>query len=150
DPNFLMAVMAWETAETFSPTFRNGPGSGVGLIQFQPSTAKQLGTNLDVLAAMTAEQQLVYVGKYFAPFAGRLHSLQDLFLAVLNPAAIGSCPNAVLFDSRSRETKQAYKENSRLDLNGDGVITVREATESATRELNRGLSPSAVGFYFGS
>jgi membrane-bound lytic murein transglycosylase B len=40
-PDFLMACMAFETGETFSPAIKNAAGSGaVGLIQFMPSTAK--------------------------------------------------------------------------------------------------------------
>lgn len=43
--NWLMACMAFETGETFSPTIKNGAGSGAtGLIQFMPKTAIGLGT----------------------------------------------------------------------------------------------------------
>lgn len=45
DPSYLMACIAFETGETFSPAIKNSAGSGaVGLIQFMPSTAKALGT----------------------------------------------------------------------------------------------------------
>jgi soluble lytic murein transglycosylase-like protein len=44
NPNFLMAVMSFETGGTFSPSVRNQAGSGaVGLIQFMPRTAQGLG-----------------------------------------------------------------------------------------------------------
>lgn len=67
-PDFLMACMAFESGETFSPAVRNAAGSGAtGLIQFMPSTAKALHTTTDALAAMSAEQQLVYVERYFRP-----------------------------------------------------------------------------------
>jgi hypothetical protein len=40
-PNDLMACMAWESGESFSPSKKNMAGSGAtGLIQFMPSTAK--------------------------------------------------------------------------------------------------------------
>jgi hypothetical protein len=44
DPSDLMACMAWESGETFSPAVRNAAGSGaVGLIQFMPSDRRRPG-----------------------------------------------------------------------------------------------------------
>jgi hypothetical protein len=43
DPNWLMTVMALETAETFSPSIDNGIGY-VGLIQFGKDAAETIGT----------------------------------------------------------------------------------------------------------
>ena len=49
-PDNLMACMAWESAETFSPKVKNAAGSGaVGLIQFMPATARALGTTAEEL-----------------------------------------------------------------------------------------------------
>ncbi|AXB30838.1 hypothetical protein DSB67_04295 [Vibrio campbellii] len=59
NPDFLMACMAFETGETFSPKIKNAAGSGAtGLIQFMPATAKGLGTTTEKLAQMTAVKQL--------------------------------------------------------------------------------------------
>src|ERR1044071_1211337 len=45
NPNFLMAVMSFESGATFRPSVKNMAGSGaVGLIQFMPATATGLGT----------------------------------------------------------------------------------------------------------
>ena len=50
DPDFLMACMAWESAETFRANIKNAAGSGAtGLIQFMPSTARALGTTAEAL-----------------------------------------------------------------------------------------------------
>src|SRR5205085_3198990 len=50
NPNFLMAVMSFESGGTFSPSIKNAAGSGaVGLIQFMPPTAKGLGTSTAAL-----------------------------------------------------------------------------------------------------
>ena len=43
DPNWLMAIMHFETAGTFSPSITNSLGY-VGLIQFGASARKTLGT----------------------------------------------------------------------------------------------------------
>src|SRR5688572_25827343 len=72
NPNFLMAVMSFETGGTFSPSQPNKAGSGaVGLIQFMPKTATGLGTSTAALVQMTAEEQLEFVAKHFRPFKGR-------------------------------------------------------------------------------
>src|SRR5262245_26842119 len=79
DPDFLMAVMAFESGGTFSPSVLNAAGSGaVGLIQFMPMTAKMLGTSTAELALMTAEQQLDYVEKYFRSHRRKLETLEDV------------------------------------------------------------------------
>ena len=86
NPNFLMAVMSFESGETFSPSIKNAAGSGaVGLIQFMPATAKQLGTTTAALAAMTAEDQLDFVAKYFRQFKKPLLTIEDVYMAVLLP-----------------------------------------------------------------
>jgi hypothetical protein len=86
-PEHLKAVMQFESglkANAVNPT-----SNATGLIQFLPSTAAALGTSVDQLKSMTPQQQLQYVGKYLAPFRGKLNSLQDVAMAVFNPASIG-------------------------------------------------------------
>ncbi len=125
DPSDLMTCMAWESGRTFSPSVRNMAGSGAtGLIQFMPNTAAGLGTTTAKLAAMTAEQQLDWVEKYFQPFKGKLSSLADLYMAILWPAAVGKPMEYVLWDQKTRPT--TYRQNAGLDANLDGVITKAE------------------------
>lgn len=122
----LMCCMAWESGRSFSASVRNAAGSGaVGLIQFMPQTAAALGTTTEQLAAMTPEDQLNYVWKYFAPFKGRLHNLGDIYMAILWPAAIGRPDSYVLFDQAAGP--RAYAQNKGLDFNRDGRITRGEA-----------------------
>ncbi|MFG0827907.1 hypothetical protein ACF8R6_05940 [Pseudomonas sp. CJQ_7] len=120
DPNWLMAVMAFETGEKFSPGVLNGLGSGaIGLIQFVPSTAAGLGTTTQRLARMTAVQQLDYVEKYYKPFSGRMRNLGDAYMAVFWPPGIGRPDSYVLFTSAD----PAYEKNKRLDRGNKGYIT---------------------------
>ena len=70
NPDFLMAAMAFETGETFSPSIRNPQSGATGLIQFMPSTAKALGTTTNDLATMSAEDQLDFVAKFFNDHKG--------------------------------------------------------------------------------
>ena len=138
NPDFIMACMAWESAETFSPSIRNAAGSGAtGLIQFMPATARALGTSTSQLAKMTAVEQLDFVESYFRPYRGRLTTLSDHYMAILWPAAIGRAESAALWDSKSRPT--TYRQNAGLDGNRDGVITKGEAASKVQAKLEKGL-----------
>lgn len=139
NPDWLMACMAFESGETFSPSIKNGAGSGaVGLIQFMPSTAKALGTSTEALAAMTAEDQLHYVKEYFKPYAGRLRSLSDVYMAILWPAAVGKPESHVLWTAATRPT--TYRQNAGLDGNVDGTITKAEAAQKVMKKLIKGAT----------
>ena len=132
--------MAFETGGSFSPSQMNHAGSGaVGLIQFMPNTAKGLGTTSETLAAMTAEGQLDYVEKYFAHYKARLHSLSDVYMAILWPAAVGKPDSFVLFSKAVNPI--AYQQNHGLDLNGDGTVTKSEAASKVQTRLTEGLQP---------
>jgi len=131
NPNFLMAVMSFESGGTFSPSVKNQAGSGaVGLIQFMPATARGLGTTTEELVGMTAEAQLDFVEKHFKPFKGRLKTLEDTYMAVLFPRAVGKGNDFVLFERPS----VAFTQNRGLDIDGDGRITVFDAS-SRVREV---------------
>jgi peptidoglycan hydrolase-like protein with peptidoglycan-binding domain len=141
DPNFLMAIMSFETGASFSPSQKSFSGSGAtGLIQFMPRTARDLGTSIAALERMSAIEQLDFVEKYFRQFRGRLQTLEDAYMAVLFPRAIGRGPGFVLF----RRPSRAYTQNGGLDLNGNGEITAAEAT-SRVRQRTGLLEPRNVG-----
>lgn len=132
NPNFLMAVMSFESGGTFSPSIKNAAGSGaVGLIQFMPATAAGLGTSTQALARMTAEEQLEFVAKYFAPFKNKLKTIEDTYMAVLLPKAVGKGADFVLF----RKGTKAYQQNRGLDVNQDGTITAGEAAGKVRARL---------------
>jgi len=133
NPNFLMAVMSFESGATFSPSVKNQAGSGaVGLIQFMPATAHGLATTTTELAAMTAEAQLDFVERHFRPFAGRLQTLEDTYMAVLLPKAVGKGRDFVLFERPSI----AFTQNKGLDIDGDGRITVADASSRVRAVLS--------------
>ncbi len=141
NPNFLMAVMAFETGGTFSPSVRNAAGSGaVGLIQFMPATATGLGTSTAELAAMTAEDQLNFVAKHFKPFKGKLASIEDTYMAVLLPKAVGKGGGFVLF----KKPSIAYTQNKGLDIDGDGEVTVADAADRVRKMLGGAVVVSPV------
>lgn len=139
----LMACMAWESGETFSASVKNAAGSGAtGLIQFMPKTAVALGTTVQALAAMTAEDQLNYVYKYFRPFKGRLRNLGDLYMAILWPPGVGKPDSHVLWERGARPT--TYRQNAGLDVNRDAEITRGECLGKILERRAKGLLPGNV------
>jgi spore coat assembly protein SafA len=144
-PEYLMAVMSFETGGSFSPGQKNNAGSGAtGLIQFMPGTASGLGTSTSALARMSSVQQLQYVEKYFMQRAGahngKLGTLEGVYTTVLYGSP-KSDPSSTLWSSGS----SAYSWNKGLDSNRDGRITAGEAA-SAVRgrvsgDIDKGGSP---------
>jgi hypothetical protein len=139
-PSNLMACIAWESDESFSPSILNKAGSGaVGLIQFMPKTARELGTTTSALALMSPLKQLGYVHKYLKQFSkmrGPHVNLADMYMSILLPSMIGKPDDAVLFSEGI-----AYRQNSGLDENRDGKVTKLEASAKVYAKLERGMSP---------
>ena len=100
DVNWLMAVINFESAGTFSPSIQNKYSGATGLIQFMPSTAKSLGTSVEALKYMDFLTQLNYVEKYYRPYRGKIKSFVDLYLATFFPVAMGKPDNFVIQTSK--------------------------------------------------
>lgn len=138
-PDQLMACMAFETGETFSPSIKNGAGAPYyGLIQFGTAAAKDIGTTTAALVKLTAEQQLEYVYKFFKPYTGKVKTLSDIYLRILYPIAVGKPEDHVLFVEGKGK---AYLQNRGLDVNKDGKITKGEAAAKVEQKLVLGLHP---------
>jgi len=141
DPNNLMAAMAFESARTFRADIENPLSGAVGLIQFMPATAKGLGTSTAALKKMTPVAQLDFVRRYFLPQKGRLNDLNDVYMAILWPRAVGRPASYVLFVNGSRQ----YSQNKGLDVNFDGVVTKAEAASRVQQHLVEGMRPELRG-----
>jgi hypothetical protein len=143
-PDFLLAAIAFETGESFSPAIKNAAGSGaVGLIQFTGPTAVGLGTTTEALAKMTAVEQLDFVKKHMLPYKGKMSSVDDLYMSILLPAAVGKPDGHVLFQQSSSSI--AYTQNQGLDTNKDGQITKAEASLKVRQKLERGIRQGREG-----
>jgi len=130
DHKDLLKVMNFETGGSFDSAQKNKAGSGAtGLIQFMPATAKGLlGTEtgaeaISILEKMTPTEQLDLVQKHLEPYKNKIKNLDDLYMAVLYPKAVGKDSDYVLF----REGTIAYKQNKGLDKDKDGIITKADA-----------------------
>jgi hypothetical protein len=125
NPNWLAAVMSFESAGSFDPAKKNPASSATGLIQFMEYTAKNLGTTTAELAAMSDAEQLKWVEKYLRPVKGRLRTVSDHYMAVFAPIGIGKPLGFKLYKG---EGNPAYERNKGLDWNKDFAITVAEAS----------------------
>jgi peptidoglycan hydrolase-like protein with peptidoglycan-binding domain len=135
NPDWLASAISFESG--FSTSIANAAGSGaVGLIQFMPSTAAGLGTSTAALKQMSFTQQLEYVKKYFAPYQGKLTSLEDTYLAIFYPAFIGKANDAVLGSTGSA----IYNQNAGFDKTHKGYVTKEDITSTI-----RGVLASAAG-----
>ena len=137
-PEYLMAVMSFESGQSFRPDVKNPLSGATGLIQFIVPTAQGLGTSTYALSQMTAIDQLDYVEKYFGTYKGeRLGTLEGLYTTVLAGRPITD-PNATLF---ATSDGLAYSQNAGLDFNKDGRITSGEATSRVRQQATTDLPP---------
>lgn len=119
NPDWLVAVMSFESAGSFSPKKKNALSGATGLIQILPSTAAKMGYTISQLERMSQEEYIRGpVFKYLAD-KGRMSSLDDVYLAVFYPAAMRQ-PNSFVVASRGQK---AYEQNSGFDPQGTGQIT---------------------------
>ncbi len=133
DAKFLMTAMAFETGGTFSPSIQNSQSGAIGLIQFTDIAIERINKDYKTsltknkLKSMTRVEQLEYVEKYLNPYKGQLDSIEDVYMAILWPDAVGKGSSYEIF---SRQIE--YDQNKGLDVNNDGKITVAEATQKVT------------------
>lgn len=131
-PEWIMAVIHSESR--FNPKVKNKKGSGArGLIQWMPYVYKRLGVSK---LPSTAVEQLDLVEQYFCERqveVGAFKNLTDLRLAVLYPAAVGKSQAYVLY----QKPTLAYEQNSGLDVNKDGKVSVKDISRKMHRNYRK-------------
>lgn len=125
DPNDLASIISFESAGTFNPSIKNPKSSATGLIQFMGKGATEkgkfndgtyYGMTRDQFGALSFDEQMVYVEKYYKErgFDGKKQrSLADAYTAV---SGYGY-----------KAGTAAYDLNSKWDTNGNKVIEKGEA-----------------------
>ncbi len=153
DPVAVATIIEYESAHSWSPSihgpkaFTDAPGYAVGLIQFAPRTADDLGTSTAALERMTFLQQLSFVVKYFRDAGiARLKRLVDYYAAVFHRAAIGTPDSFVI----AKAGDPIYDNNKGLDRDKTGQITTGDlaATMAAVLASAQGaiaVTPRAIG-----
>jgi hypothetical protein len=141
-PNALLAIMKKESG--LDPSVRNkiavkmGKPAAVGLIQFMPATARQLGTTTEELANMSAVDQMDYVYKYYKiNHAKPGMDAGDLYMLTFLPAYAGKDPKIVLGQKGGGELgttniskNSIYKMNPSFDNSGKGYFTIADVKQS--------------------
>lgn len=145
DPGFLAAVMFSESG--FNHTAVNPKGGATGLIQFMPSTAKRLGISTEDLKSMTDVEQLAYVERFFKPWAGRIKTAGDLYMATFLPVFVGKPSDHIIGQLDNNDIiagkltfDKVYRYNKVFDTDKDGIIRVSDVTSRANRFYNNGIS----------
>lgn len=111
-----------------NPQARSPSGSRVGLIQWNATTAAAVGTSLEQLQVLSAQEQLVFVERFLKPDAPRCSRPGDVRLAVFYPAALGSADATPL-------SAAAWASNKPLDLDKDGTLTAGEVRAQCLNAL---------------
>lgn len=128
DVNWLLAVIYFESAKTFSPQKTNGIGS-VGLIQFTHDfgtpnhkliSGKQY--SLGYIKSLDFEKQMDLVYEYYKPYKGKMNNFLDVYLVTFFPVALGKSDSFVLETSKLSHSLIA-RQNPVFDINKDGKIT---------------------------
>lgn len=140
NPNWLMAIISWESANSFSASKKNQIGC-TGLIQFCPD---RKGVNyktingkryyLSDLAKMTAVQQLDVVYEYFKSYTNKLKSYTDTYFAVFFPLAIGK-PDDFILQGGGLSPLDIYEDNPGFRIQKDGKIRVWEVKQVMLKKL---------------
>jgi hypothetical protein len=144
----LMGCMHFESGGTFNPAKQNNGGSNYfGLIQFGEAAAKDLGVSLNALKLMTQMEQLEYVFKYFEMWERRgkvFRRLEDFYLTIFYPAAVGKAPDAVLFEKNSPIPliAKSYLQNNGFDADKNGDITIGEISVRLYQAYYDGMDPA--------
>lgn len=138
NPNWLMALIDFESAGSFSPSKTNSLGY-TGLIQFGPGAATDLKTTLTALRNMTAVQQLDYVERYYKMWYKRLkinapNSYIDTYLITLFPIAVNKGLDFVI-SSNSISAESFERANPAFDLNNNKQVTVAEIQSVMLKRL---------------
>ena len=131
---WLMSVMHSESR--FDAVVKNYKGSGAtGLIQFMPATAKDYGVTVAELGRMNHVEQLDYVFAYLDGKRrqyGEYGSLTELYLAILYPKALTDKTDYCF--ALYMKPSKAYVQNSGLDENKDGSVTVLDIDQRMKRK----------------
>lgn len=139
-PDWLMAIIDFESAKSFSPSITNSIGC-VGLIQFCPDypggDEKTIGGKtyyLSQLKQMTAVQQLDVVYEYYKQYKSKIVSYTDLYLATLLPSSMNK-PDHYVLQAAGLSAATIARSNPAFDTAGKGYITVGDIKDTLFSKL---------------
>lgn len=127
DPNDLAAVISFETGGTFNTNARNKSSSATGLIQFMKGSGgtagKYYGMSRDEFGALSFDDQMKYVEKYFKERSSRFKAGNE------SNNTTGDVYGAVT-GYGYKKGSAAYELNKVWDSNKNGVIEKGEMVQN--------------------
>jgi hypothetical protein len=139
NPNWLMAIMYFESAGSFSPSKGNNIGC-YGLIQFCPDRGKNYKTVngkqylMSDIKKMDYSEQLDLVYEYYKAYTGKLKSYTDTYFVTFFPLAIGK-PDDWVIQGGGFTASQIYNSNPAFHQVKDGKIRVWEVKKKILEKL---------------
>lgn len=124
---WLQVVFAIESGD--NPAAVNPYTGATGLIQFMPTTAKELGFTTDQIKLMNYEEQLFLVYRYLNRYKPK--SLVDTYLSIFYPYAVGK-PQSYIIGSERNAQKAIFNQNpgfKNQDNARRGYYTKQDITE---------------------
>jgi hypothetical protein len=135
--DWLLAIEKFES--NFNPKAINTASGATGAIQFMPSTAGLLGTSTAALRSMSLAAQQKYVHAYLLPHKRSLKTLEDTYLAVFFPGAIGQDDSYVVGSKDGSSFQQAiYRQNASFDKKEIGTIRRSDIVSTIRAVYNSG------------
>ena len=139
NPNWLMAIMYFESARSFSPSKGNNIGC-YGLIQFCPDKGKNYKTVsgkqylMSTIRDMNYSDQLDLVYEYYKTYKGKLKTFTDTYFVTFFPLAIGK-PDDWIIQGGGLTAKQIYNANPAFHKVKDDKIRVWEVKKTILEKL---------------
>jgi hypothetical protein len=140
NPNWLMAIMYFESGRTFSPSKPNNIGC-YGLIQFCPDkkgvsykTINGKKYQLSDIAKMDYSTQLDLVYEYYKAYTGKLKSYTDTYFVTFFPLAVGK-PDDWIIQGGGLTAGQIYNSNPAFRNVKDGKLRVWEVKKTILKQL---------------
>lgn len=139
DPSWLMAIMYFESAKSFSPSKPNNIGC-YGLIQFCPDSGKNYKTvngkryPMSDIAKMDYSTQLDLVYEYYKAYTGKLKSYTDTYFVTFFPLAVGK-PDDWVIQGAGLSAKSIYDDNPAFRQVKDGKLRVWEVKKKILEQL---------------
>lgn len=143
DPSGIALVISQESG--FNPAAVNPRSGASGLIQFMKTTAEGLGTTVEAIRTMSAEEQLPYVEKFFQQAMRRVPSrLEDYELIVLGRGDLVNAPDDAVVFPASTNPKSAYVQNRELDKAKKGFVSVGDIRAHSRNFIARAKGQAVV------
>jgi hypothetical protein len=140
NPNWLMAIMYFESGRTFSPSKPNNIAC-YGLIQFCPDkkgvsykTINGKKYQLSDIAKMDYSTQLDLVYEYYKAYTGKLKSYTDTYFVTFFPLAVGK-PDDWIIQGGGLTAGQIYNSNPAFRNVKDGKLRVWEVKKTILKQL---------------